>query len=140
MALSRFQNNLRFALRKEASNTRENIPLNQLEKIGNALSWGAYELKAVFLKAFYDPRFITICFTVFAMLLSTLLFYPSDTWRILSKTCTWSFDHINWSYIRFSLWLFSEVTILGIGMRAFGRFSNQKLMQHSHVTGRASDE
>ena len=135
MALSRFQNNLRFALRKEGPNTRQNIPLNRLEKIGNTLSWGAYELKTVVLKALYDPRFITICFTTFAMLFSTLLFYPSDTWRVMSKTCTWIFDHINWNYIRFFLWFFSEITILGIGMRAFGRFSNQELMQHSHVTG-----
>lgn len=134
MASSRFQNNLRFALHKETSEARESIPLNRLEKIGNALSWGAYELKAIFLKTFFDPRFITICFSTFAMLLTALLFYPSDTWSILSKTCTWIFDHINWSYVRFVLWFLSEVTILGIGMRAFGRFSNQMLMHYHQVT------
>jgi hypothetical protein len=134
MAPSRFQNNLRFALRKETSDARATIPFNRLEKIGDVLSWIAYELKAVFLKTLCDPRFITIFLTTFAMLFSTLLFYPSDTWRILSKICTWIFDHINWSYVRFSLWLLSEITILGIGMRAFGRFSNQKLLESYQVT------
>lgn len=134
MASSRFQNNLRFALHKEASQARENLPLNRLEKIGNTLSWGAYELKAIFVKLFYDPRFITICFTTFAMFLTALLFYPSDTWSMLSKSCRWIVDHINWSYIRFCLWLLSEITILGIGMRAFGRFSNPKLLEHHQVT------
>lgn len=134
MASSRFQNNFRFALRKEASDVRDSIPLNRFEKLGNVLSWVAYDLKAVFLKVFCDPRFITICFTTFAMILSALLFYPSDTWRILSNTCTWMFEHINWSYVRFSLWILSEVTILGLGLRAFGRFSNQKLVEHHQIT------
>lgn len=130
MESSRFQSNLRFALRKESSDARGNIPLYQIEKIGNALSWVAYELKAVLLQAFTDPRFITICFTAFAMLFSALLFYPSDTWSLLSETCTWIFEHINWRYVRFFLWIISETTILGVGMRAFGRFSNQKLLDH----------
>ena len=133
MALSRFQNNLRFALHKEASNNRENIPLNQLEKLGNAFSWVAYEFKAVFLKALCDPRCITVCFTALAMVISALLFYPSNTWRILSICCGWVVEHTNWSYVRFFLWLLSEVTILGVGMRAFGRFSNQRLLEHYQV-------
>jgi hypothetical protein len=134
MVSSRFQNNLRFALRKEAFDARATIPFNRLEKIGNALSWIAYEFKAVFLKTICDPRFITIFLTIFAMLLSALLFYPSDTWRILSKICTWIFDHINWGYVRFLLWFLSEITILGIGMRAFGRFTNQKLLESYQIT------
>lgn len=135
MAASRFQNNLRFALRKETSDARENTPLNRLEKIGNSLSWVAYELKAIFFKALCDPRVITICFTALAMLVSALLFYPSDTWSIMSNTCTRTFDLINWNYVRFSMWFISEVTILGIGMRAFGRFSNQKLLEQHQITG-----
>lgn len=138
MASSRFQSNLRFALRKESSDARESIPLNQIEKIGNALSWVAYELKAVLSKSFCDPRFITICFTSFAMLLSTLLFYPSETWRILSDASTWIFHHINWEYVRFFLWALTEVTILGVGIRAFGRFSNQKLLELHQLTRLAS--
>lgn len=134
MALSRFQNNMRFALRKEDPNARQDIPLNRMEKLGNILSWGLYELKPVILKILYDPRFITIYFTTFAMFFSALLFYPSDTWTTVSKTCTWIFNHINWGYVRFMLWFLSEMTILGLGMRAFGRFSNLELMHHSHVT------
>ena len=39
MALSRFQSNLRFALRKESIEVRNSIPLNRPEQIGNWLAW-----------------------------------------------------------------------------------------------------
>lgn len=133
MALSRFQSNLRFAFHKEAPKTRDDIPLNQFEKIGNSLSWFVYEFRFFIANTFYDVRFVTICFTLFAMILTALLFYPSDTWGNLSKTCRWIFDHINWSYVRFALWLLSEITIFGLGIRAFGRFSNRKLMTHHGI-------
>lgn len=138
METSRFKSNLRFALSKESYDARENTPLNQIEKIGNLLSWVAYELRAVLLQAFTDPRFITICFTAFAMILSALLFYPTDTWFLLFDTSLWVFEHINWRYVRFFLWILSEVTILGVGMRAFGRFSNQKLIDYYQVIRNAN--
>jgi hypothetical protein len=132
---SRFQSNLRFALHKETVLMREAIPLNQMEKIGNAFSWPVYEFKAVCSMTFCDPRFITISFTLFAMIISAFLFYPSDSWYYVSTVCSWVFNHINWSYVRFGLWLLSEVIILGVGMRAFGRFTNQKLMEHYQLKG-----
>ncbi len=129
MALTRFQNNLRFALRKETSEIRNIIPLNRAEQIGSWLSWLAYEFRFVFAKTIFDPRFVTICFTSFAMLITALLFYPTNTWDIITTSYEWIVEHINWSYVRFALWIISEVTILGLGMRAFGRFSNRKLME-----------
>lgn len=135
MTPTRFRSNLRFALRKESYDARKDIPLNRVEVVGNALSWVAYEFKDVCIKVFYDPRFITICFTILAMFFSTLLFYPSDTWRIFRSICTWIFEHINWIYVRFCLWVLCETIILGIGMRAFGRFTNQKLLAHYHSQG-----
>ena len=135
---SRFQNNLRFALRKEASELREELPLNQIEKIGDKLSWFAYDFKDFFVKSFADPRFLTLCFTFFAMILNAFLFYPSDTWHILSTTFEWIVNAINWSYVRFCLWLFSEVTIFGIGLRAFGRFSNRQLMKYYQERDRST--
>ena len=115
MARSRFQNNLRFALRKEASDLRATIPLNLPEKIGNVLSWFAYEFKTILVKVFCDPRFITICFTVLAMLLASLLFYPTITWLQLVRGYILISDNINWEYMRFTLWAITEVTILEMG-------------------------
>jgi hypothetical protein len=126
----RFQNNLHFALRKEAPELREKLPLNQIEKIGNKFSWFAYGFKDFFVKIFADPGFLTICFTFFAMILNAFLFYPSETWHILSTIINWIVNVINWDYVRFCLWLLSEVTIFGIGLRAFGRFTNQQLMKY----------
>lgn len=134
MATSRFQNNLRFALRKESSEARADIPFNQAEKIGNVLSWFAYEFKTLLVKLICDPRFITICFTALAMLLNSLLFYPTNTWLELLRIYTLIAENINWEYVRFALWAVTEVTILGMGMRAFGRFSNQKLLEHHQAS------
>jgi len=133
MALARFKSNLRFAFHKETSESRSDFPINRAEQMGNILSWFAYEFRFVFTRTLFDPRFITVCFTSLAMAITALLFYPTDTWDILSKGCRWLFDHINWNYVRFTLWMVSEATILGMGFRAFGRFSNRKLMEHHGV-------
>lgn len=130
MALSRFQNNLRFAFHKEKAQIRESIPFNRIEKIGNLLSWFVYEFKDHCIKTVCDPRFLTVIFTGLAMLIAAFLFYPSNSWHFLSTACSWIFNHIHWGYMRFGLWLISEATILGVGMRAFGRFTNQKLLEH----------
>ncbi len=132
MRASGFKNNLRFALRKEASGVRESLPLNQIEKIGDKLCWFVYDFKDFCLETFFDPRFLTVCFTIVAMVLAALLFYPSDTWTVLSNTFQWIFEQIHWGYVRFCLWMICEISIFGIGMRALGRFTNQQLMKHYH--------
>lgn len=137
MVLSRFQSNLRFALSKESAKVRNIIPLNRPEQIGNWLSWPVYEFRNHFVRSITDPRFVTICLTLIAMIVTALLFYPSTTWDILLNTLGWIVSHINWSYVRFGLWILSEVTIFGLGIRAFGRFSNQKLMEYHGLGLRA---
>ncbi len=129
MFSNRFRNHFRFALQKEASTVREHIPINRIEKVGNILSWLAYDFRAAFCRFFFDPRTMTLFLTLVFMGFVALLFYPSDTWRILDHALTWVIDHINWRYIRFILWLSCEITVLGLGMRSFGRFSNPALMK-----------
>lgn len=133
MLSARFRNHLRFALHKELRQTREASPPNQIERLGDILSWVVYEFRSLFLSTVCDPRFITVIFTLSAMLLTSLLFYPSKTWDIVGNTVHWTVGHINWKYVRFTLWLVSEVTVLGLGIRAFGRFSNKKLMEHHQL-------
>ena len=130
MAASRFRNNLRFALRRESSEIREKIPLNRVEKIGDTLCWLIYDFKDSSCKVLFDPRFLTLFFTLFAMTFTTFLFYPSATWSVFDRILVWIINHINGSYLRFCLWILCEVTIFGIGVRAFGRFANQQLLKH----------
>ena len=129
MALTRFKNNLRFALHKEISEKRTLFPPNQSERIGNLLSWFAYEFRSIAVKLICDPRFLTVYFTSVAMIFVSLLFYPSTTWDIVIRIADSIIDHIHWGYFRFGFWILSEITILGMGFRAFGRFSNRKLME-----------
>ncbi len=135
MTASRFKSNLRFALRKETPEMRKEIPLNPCEKIGDLLAWIVYEFKTVLLTIIYNPLFLTVYFTLCAMIITALFFYPIITWSYLSKTWEWTFGKIDFKYVRFILWLLSEVTIFGIGIRAFGRFLNRKLTEHYNIDG-----
>ncbi len=130
MSSNHFRNHLRFALHKESIDIREKVPINRIEKIGNLLSWAAYDFRVVLRKTIGDPRSITVLMTLYAMTLIALFFYPSDALDVLSRTFTWIIDRINWKYVRFFLWIVSEITVFGLGIRAFGRFSNSKLMQY----------
>jgi hypothetical protein len=130
---SRFKSNLRFALQKEVASQRALFPPNRVEQVGNVLAWFAYEFKAALVKTICEPRFVTVCLTLFAMTFAAILFYPTTTLTLLFDTIYWISKHINGSYCRFTLWMISEVTILGIGLRAFGRFSNQKLMEFHRI-------
>ncbi len=134
MAFTGFRNHLRFALRKESFSIRQEIPLNQLEKIGNILAWCVYEFRQAIAKVFCDPRFLTIFLTACAMTFAAIVFYPSYTLLTLLDFLISMILKIEWGYIRFSLWLLSEITILGLGIRSFGRFSNRKLMVYHGLT------
>lgn len=133
MASSRFKSNFRFALRRESPEIRADIPLNQTEKVGNLLSWFAYDFKNSVRRTITDPRCLTVAFTLFFMTLTAWLFYASITWNLFIDGCDWIIENINWSYVRFALWVLSELTVFGLGIRAFGRFSNRDLMKHYGV-------
>lgn len=134
MLSERFRSHFQFALHKEELRVRHEIPMNRVEKFGDLLSWVVYDFRRMAARVLKDPRFLTILFTLLFMTLTSLLFYPSDTWRILERASTWIFEHIEWKYVRFGLWLVSEVTIVGLGLRAFGRFSNPQLMKFHGIT------
>jgi hypothetical protein len=122
------KSNIRFALRKESLDERGEVPLNNIELLGNYLSWFAFEFRHFSVKIALDPRFLTVILTGLALTLNSLIFYPTATWNIIYDACLWIFRHVNWSYFRFALWILSEITIFGLGIRAFGRFSNKSLM------------
>lgn len=128
MFSNRFRNHLLFAIRKETSTVRDVIPYHFLEKLGNHLSWLAYEFRRALEKSVKNPKTLTVLFTLLAMTTNALVFYPSYTWDCIVDSWTWLITRINWSSVRFILWMATEVTILGVGLRAFGRFSNPELM------------
>lgn len=122
--------NVKFAFRKETPVIRSTIPHNLFEKIGHILSWLVYGFGEFFIKQVSDPRFITIVFTLFAMTFTAFIFYPLTSSLYFFRALRWFIDHINWEFLRLVLWIFTEVTIFGLGIRALGRFSNRKLMEH----------
>lgn len=127
---SRFRNNLRFALLKESQEIREQLPPNWMEKVGDHLSWFVYDFKQICSKTIFDPRVVTIWLTAFVMAFVSVLFYPIYTLDIILDIFFEIMARINGDYVRFCLWMISEISILGLGVRAFGRFTNQKLLKH----------
>lgn len=128
MLAEKFRNHIRFALHKEARHLREKVQINRVEQLGNILAWLAYGFPNILRNIVKDPRFLTVIFTILCMTLTALLFYPLLTWEILGDGFRWVRSHINWGIVRFSLFIISEITVLGLGVRAFGRFSNRELM------------
>jgi hypothetical protein len=129
MTSSSFQNHLRFAFQKETLESRQGILRNRCERIGDMVAWFAYDFRHFFVKIFFDPRTITIELTLLAMLLTSLIFYPFITGSILCTIFFWLIDTISWNDVRFILWVICEITIVGLGLRIFGRFSNHELKQ-----------
>lgn len=128
-----FKNNLRFALKKESMEIRENLPKHSLEKIGDLCSWFLYESRNCYLKYIKEPKFITVILTIWVMFLVGLLFYPSIAWGLFVDSLSAIIEGINWQYVRFVLWLASEISILGLGFRSLGRFLNKDLMAYYKI-------
>lgn len=61
--------------------------------------------------------------------LNTLAFYPVQTVDRTARALNWLARNISWNKIRFVAWLGTEATILGVGLRAIGRLSNEELKQ-----------
>lgn len=128
MSSNRFRNHLLFAIHKEPASERGAIPYHFLEKTGNYLSWLAYEFRRWLAKFFKDPRTLTVLLTLIAMTTNALVFYPFYTMGCILDSLIWLISRIDWATVRFILWMSTEITILGVGLRAFGRFSNPELM------------
>lgn len=113
---------------------RKETPRNIVEKGGDAILWTTGLLTRAVKelgKSLQDPRVVTVLLTVFALFLTTLIFYPTPT--ITAVKASYAFAaklivQIPFWAVKFSAYILTCATILGAGLRAGGRFSNRELM------------
>jgi hypothetical protein len=102
-------------------------PPSFIEKVGNVGLWPIENVPSFFVNQMQNPKVLTIAFTALAMLTDSYLFYSAQTisklrkvWSIITQIPFWA--------IKFAAYLSTCEIILSGGLRAYGRFSNSKLM------------
>jgi hypothetical protein len=96
---------------------------NKIEKVGSFLRSGVGESLDYFLRNIKDPITI-VALTSISMVAATICFYPAQSMALVPFI-----THIKPYMVKFSLYLISQITVLGIGLRTFGRLNNLELME-----------
>ncbi len=119
----RFYNHACLGLQKNIQDHSRNF----MEKIGDAGLWPLENIPTMALDAVRDPRVVTIGLTSLAMLGDSFAFYPDETtcwlkaaWALVPIIPFWA--------MKFSAYISTVEIISSYGLRAEGRFANNKLM------------
>lgn len=111
----------RFALAREFVHGENYQPYrykkNALESIGGFIVRPLFQPGDYILKNIRNPLFITATVIV-GLALTTLIFYPAMVPGLLTIT----------SALKFTGYLFTQSTIIGLGLRTLGRLQNNELM------------
>jgi hypothetical protein len=100
---------------------------NKTEKTGSFLCWSVIKPIDGILTNIKNPLFI-ISTVALGILATSIAFYPTVTVGLVSLICPWLFSIQPWM-VQLALFITTQATILGLGVRAFGRFNDQRLMQ-----------
>jgi hypothetical protein len=119
----RFVSHAQLGLSKEIQPHRHTIP----EILGDAILWTWEDLPNIVWEKVKDARIVTIVMTALSLLANSFLFYPVRTWLKVKAFYHWLPLPPLWA-VRFASYIYSCALITGYGLRAFGRFSNQRLM------------
>lgn len=119
-----------FGVAREYQRVDTNQPFEsspgRIELTGKALSVAVIKPLDVLLQGIRNPLVI-LSLTMVSLFFVSIAFYPAQTWAILS-TALPMVKQITASHIQAACYALSQATILGLGLQAFGRFSNQSLM------------
>lgn len=134
----RFRDHAKLGL---ASDLGEERPLaNLCEKAGdvilNVVSL-PYRGIGVLAKKAQDPRVATIALTALALVASTFVFFPVTSFNATVIAAKFTFHliaKIPFIYVKFAAYIATCSGILGLGLRAEGRFSNTQLMNQFYGT------
>lgn len=126
----KIKEHLRFITAREFwKNPRENgffnYKKNTIERVGDLFVFPLFGGSDYFLKNIKEPYFIT-ALTVVSIALTTLFFYPKKCAEFAVKIFP-LFSSIEPWMVKFGTYVISQLTILGIGLRTLGRYSNQEL-------------
>jgi hypothetical protein len=106
---------------------------NSLERLGDALRKPQALFADTAIRQIQRPATIALL-TLLAVVVITIGFYPDKIRDLISALIPWAAEIRPWM-LKLVLYLGVQVTILGLGLRALGRFRNQHLM-HAWQTHR----
>ncbi len=101
-------------------------PRNLAEKIGQVVSRPVIEPLSFATKNIRNPAFV-LALSTSAIALTTIAFYPNQFMAVISRTVPFVLKTEPWM-VKLGTYLSLEATIFGLGLRAFGRVSNQELL------------
>lgn len=115
----------------------------RIERVGDAILWTVEDLPREIYKAVANPKVITVALTAMGLYSNSLAFYASET----IATTKWVFEVLplpGLELLRFGSYLFVCALIIGAGLRAYGRFSNEALMatfeQNPQIVGQPTTQ
>lgn len=102
---------------------------NWIEQSGDAILWTVEELPFRIYEQLANPKVVTVALTTLSLYTNSLVFYFSKTVALTKQFYQWMPLPPLWA-VRFAAYSFSSLLIIGAALRAYGRFSNEALMEH----------
>lgn len=100
---------------------------NSIEKVGHALRYAIGNIVDITLREIRNPITI-VSLTAIAMVAVTIAYYPATVIGIIAKVFPLALKIEPWR-LKFALYLSIQMTILGVGIRALGRFANPSFIE-----------
>lgn len=102
------------------------MPPSRLERVGSALSCivtGPLDFMA---REIRNPMML-LALTVTSLFFVSIAFYPAHTWGLLTRALPW-IQKMRAVHVQAAAYSVSQAVILGLGLRALGRFCTPELM------------
>ncbi len=116
---------------------RDHTP-GKIEKAGNFFLAPREEFLTALGRAIKNPKVITLALTFFSSFLNSLMFYRKETLQAMSALRKFvPFPTLGSA--KLITYLFISSTILGYGLRAYGRFSDTELMRRFYAQREPAD-
>ncbi len=129
---SGFINHARFAFAKDPNvllkEEDRGYEKNRMEQAGDRFAWHVVELPKLICEAFENPKIVTVALTALALFSVQLTFYPIITAQAIKASIIFASNYVPFWSVKMGAYLATQAAVLGFGMRALGRFSNDDLM------------
>lgn len=113
--------------RRKDTQAKYNYELGKVEKFGRTLMRGVESVLDLTLREIKNPILI-IALTALTLLVVTIVYYPQQAWLLVTTVVPFAKSIEAWM-VKMALYILTQITVSGIGLRAFGRFSNPILCQ-----------
>ncbi len=100
---------------------------SRLEELGNRLRWGLGSALDLILREIRNPITI-VALTALAALIVSITFYPATTLGTAAKVAPFVLKVKPWM-VKLALYIVTQVTTVGIGLRGYGRLQNAPLYE-----------